>query len=447
MERLAQFLTYRNNILRKLGITGLKKAHLEANPEHHKKILYQVTRRVFKDQLPSQAISPSAAAKRTLAQFLCQEELFDSRAARLRSFIFFAATTPLLIIWIVMSSFVRRPPHTPCRVFAFELGDLNYVREDYNQESFASSAPKDFYLGLNELSFLAKTIFYEPRIALQPRLIANLFRWFSYYGWVLRAYNPRVIATFFEGTAASSLLTAYLDSRNCRHENYAHGEHFRFDCYCAFSDFHKYTIWGRHFRQIQVEKNMRESIFVVRAPSHFHQLFYETRLSTVREPKSLVALIHSRISKGTKEYDHLLQLFRKLDSTWRVYLRPHPVDRDGWPQVMADFISDLSSNQSAPQLAEELPERLGMTNSLRRTANFVGTASAALLEAWVAGCRVIYVPGVVQNEDVFSRHSQSPHVFWLTEFTENMSNISILSSPIMSDDDETRRIKKLFEIA
>ncbi len=441
MENLVQYLIYKKNPLRQLGIIGLKRAHLEADIERNKKILDESAAEFG----PHQNLTN---AQRTLAQFKCQEALYDHALQKWISRLIFAAAGPIVLGLFVLKN-LKHSPKRPVKVFVFNLGSISYAKSEFLTEDFLSgSVGKDIgvYLGFKEIKFMAQTVFSNPQYILHPKLIVNVMRWLAAYAWVVKYHEPKTIATFFEGTASSSLLTQYLNDQGIQHYNFAHGEHFRFDCYSAYANFNRYVIWGRHFENVQIEKHCRSEMFSIRAPDHFKKYFFEIRNLQKINQKQLTVLIHSGVEKGRVEYDHLLGLLKELPLRWKVVLRPHPVDRASWPQVKVDLEIDLQKSGYPMTLDVELPERIPMTESVKQSPVFVGSASAALLEALLAGCKIIYLPGRLKNPDVIERHRISVNVFSFQHDNVQPDFKTFINSEFVKTQDEDFKIHYLFEL-
>lgn len=441
MENLVEFLVYKKNFLRRLGIVGLKKAHLEANPVINKNILDRMKAR-FGDH------EKLTNTQRTLAQFYCQESLYSNPFQKLVSKTIFLILLPALIILFIFESF-KSCKTIPCDVFVFEYGSIEYARSEFRSEHIlAGAAGKNVgnYLGFNEISFLFRTIFSAPSYLLHPKLLVNILRWLTAYAWVVRYRTPNVIATFFEGTTSSSLLTEYLHRCDIKHYNFAHGEHFRFDCYSAYANFDKYVIWGKHFKNIQIEKQCRPEMFVLRAPQIFNKYFFDIRMQPKLNKKQITVLIHSGVEKGLDEYSHLLDLLANFDSDWSIILRPHPVDRASWPKVKTDLENDLRTMGKRIELIAEYPEAVSMKESVFKSSFFVGSASAALLEALLAGCKIVYLPGRIKNNDLIERHQNSENVFFCKINYDKTAFSHFFNSEFVKSDAENNKIKYLFEV-
>lgn len=442
MDKLIQYLVYKKNPLRSLGLVGFKSAHLEADPVRNKLILDR-TASIFK---PSDNLSN---AQRTLAQFICQESLYSNVFQKISAAIMFALALPFVLILILKNS-LKKYDIQHCDVFIFRLGDLDYVKEDFKGKKTLSVDENENigqFLGMREISFFIKHAILSPSYLIRPKLIINVLRWLSAYAWVVKHYNPKIVATFFEGTASSSLMTEYLNTLNIQHYNYMHGEQFRYDCYSAYANFNKFTSWGQHFKELQIEKHSPENIFTVRAPQVFKKMYSEYRLLPKENNKRATVLIHSGVEKGSEEYQNLLSLLKKTQNLEELLLRPHPVDRASWPQVMSDLKNDLALGGVNLKINEELPEKnIKMHQSVVRSKIFIGSASTALLEAYLAGCKVIYLQGRTKNSDIIDRHKNSENVMVYDDKIITEKILNFIERPYVLNAEEDLKLKRIFAV-
>ena len=151
MDRLVQYLVYKKNPLRQLGLVGLKSLHLEANPNQHKMILEKIHARFGPDFNLNNT-------QRTLAQFLCQESLYSNLFQKMASKILFAGVVPILFLVIIAKSF-KSYPRTKSKVFVYRYGDLGYLNSDF-QDSEIQAIPTDRSTG-NNLSWFDIKFFFK----------------------------------------------------------------------------------------------------------------------------------------------------------------------------------------------------------------------------------------------------------------------------------------------
>lgn len=439
VDSAIRFLVYEKNFFRSKGIVGLKNLHLAAEPAVHGKILKEAEAK-FGDA------SKLSNAERSLAQFFCQESLYDSRLQKLVATLLFAILLPFVIVYILFKS--RSRVHLEkADVVTFDYADQEYIKFDFCNSKIVTPSMKEvgYYLGYDECVFLFRLFFKNPKIFCFPKLLVNLLRWLSRYSWLIKKYCPHAIANAFEGTASSSILTEYLNLRGIRHLNYAHGEHFRYDCYSAYANFDRYTIWGNHFKEIQIEKNCRPDMFVVRAPEKFNRYFYGSRL-VERERHVVTVLIHSGVFRGSIEYEALSKVLGSLPLTWEIRLRPHPLDRDSWPEVKVHLESDLKLSGVARELFSFPPEDQSMRDAIESSRVFMGSASAALLEALLGGCKIIYIPGRVKNDDIFYRHQGSKNVLSMLQGFDSERFERFLAEPYCRESSEVEKVGHLFKL-
>ncbi|MGZ3774633.1 MAG: hypothetical protein ACXVCN_12995 [Bdellovibrio sp.] len=439
LDKVTAYLGYQNNILRKMGLVGLKPLHLEANPVVHRRILEKAERKFG----PAEKLNNY---QRTYAQFFCQESLYENVLQKFLATLLFIPLVPFTFFFLLINSF-KPVEKSKCDVFIFAIIDIGYPLKDFDNKKVLSAPLHEigYFLGFSEILFVLKIFYKIPAIFFSPKLVVNILRWISRYAWVVKKYEPQIVATFFEGAASCSVVTEYLNLRGIQIFNYAHGEHFRYDCYSAYGNFNKYVIWGEHFKKIQIEKRCREEMFITRAPDGFKNYFIESSRKE-RPEKNMTVLIHSGVYKGSTEYNSLLDMLKVFPSGWNIYLRPHPRDRATWPQVKLDLEQDIVRLNLDVKLFECLPEQSKMLEAIEMSQIFVGSASAALLEALLGGCKIIYLPGRVKNGDIIERHFDSKNVLSLLNGMDAKKIQTFLETKYVVDEVEKEKLKYLFSL-
>ena len=70
----------------------------------------------------------------------------------------------------------------------------------------------------------------------------------------------------------------------------------------------------------------------------------------------------------------------------------------------------------------------------------IGAYSSAMLDAWVGGCKVIHLPGLIDQETLMGRYSGSPNI----HFAQDPAGVAaFLASPWQDDAAETARVDHL----
>jgi hypothetical protein len=149
----------------------------------------------------------------------------------------------------------------------------------------------------------------------------------------------------------------------------------------------------------------------------FHRKLF--RLRRQARPKRLL-IVHGRVL--SEHVEPLAQVLRRLDSSWEIRLRPH-------------FNERAHAARLAARLGVDLEPDVPLHESLAATRVAVGVYSTALLDAWVAGCKVVHL-GAPQV--LLDRYGDSGNVLngidGLDEF---------LRAPAAIDDAEDLRVNRV----
>lgn len=382
--------------------------------------------------------------RRSLAQYLCQSAQVDRRSVRAARFVVFGGTLPFLFCFLVAKTLFRRvdTPVMKTAKTAVFLGAprlRKFVWEGmFGDDEIVPFTKRDVHLGTNELCFLFRVVLDLPQILFYPALVSNLLRWLAYYGSVIQRSNPTRIVNFFEGTVSSSMITAYLGERGIQHCNIQHGELIP-SAFCAFCEFDEYRLWGEHFRDLLIRQHCAGHMRVVGVPLH-RQLFRHLRLAHQPRPRRLLLLDPFLHAIEWNHDAHFIRMLRSLDRSWEVRVRRHPEDKQRVLPHLHRWNADPGVRRLGIIVKEERPEDLSLEDALTTTRVVAGVSSAVLLEAWMAGCKVVYIPGGAGRDVVMARHSESPNVCYLTELA---SVEAFLSSPACIDKAEERRVNHI----
>ncbi|HYU45134.1 MAG TPA: hypothetical protein VEK84_03025, partial [Terriglobales bacterium] len=240
---------------------GMPRLLMEAEPAVQREIILRAEKSVYGDAglesyEATEKTSLRALARRALAQHLCQRALLGSaRVSWLRRMIFGLAFPPLLALFALAS---LRPGKAPAEsnrpdlvVFFWAERLYKFIGDCHFQgQSYVLHRARHVCFRNREIRFFLRTIAGCPRILCYPELLCNFVRWLGYYGYVIRCHRPKeAVVHFFENTASSSLMTAYLHERGLRHIDVQHGE-IMFTAMSAFCRFDEVRLWGEHFRDV-----------------------------------------------------------------------------------------------------------------------------------------------------------------------------------------------------
>lgn len=383
-------------------------------------------------------------ARRSLAQYLGQRAQQPSRSVLAVRSALFAVAFPLLAAFLVVRTWRgRRLPSSPAEASTVVIVWAERLRKFVWSDMFGDSdivlhTEQPVHLGRVELSFLIRILRECPSILGHPPFFCNLVRWLAHYGFVARHYRPARIAHFFENTASSSLMTAFLAERGILHCNIQHGE-IVMNAFCAFAEFDEFRVWGRHFSRLIARQHNRASVEVVGVPLH-RELFHRVRPALQPRPRRLLIIDPFLHGMYWDPRPHFARLLRALDDTWEVRIRRHPADMQPALALVTEWNSDPELARRGIRVVEEPPHEMSIQDAIGRSRVVVGVSSAALLESWIAGCKVVYVPGGPSRASVLDRHAGSPNVCYLDD---NVDIRQFLSGPAILDGPERDRINDL----
>ncbi len=102
-------------------------------------------------------------------------------------------------------------------------------------------------------------------------------------------------------------------------------------------------------------------------------------------------------------------------------------------------------SEKSLRLEEERPS-LPIEEALGRSRIVLGVASAALIEAWVGGCKVIHIAGGPGEHVLMDRYQNSGNVLYCDRRTEGRSLDTFLSSPAALDERESSLVNHVTAI-
>lgn len=321
------------------------------------------------------------------------------------------------------------------------LGGTEGARKLFDMES--NAVPMAFCpapgegLQPKDLAFALRAVRACPRLLLAPPLLTNLLRWLSKYAWVVRAYQPSAIITFAEGTPASSLLTAYLREKGIRHVNHMHGERFPnpAQAFCCFDATH---LWGEAFRELFESQLWRMGEVEVAGTAFHHNLFEVVRAKPGLARTALV--IHSQfLTPGTLPFESLTAVLAAMGPGWTIHFRPHYLALSH----AETCFKTLSTRLPGHDLVWHDPRERPLQDALGTASLVVGPYSTAMLEAWIAGRKLIHLPTEMKPEAVLARYGGSPNVVYAGPVE---SILPFADAPVCDDLEERRRVNHLVAV-
>jgi hypothetical protein len=455
MERFMHWLTYSG--LPVLGrLFGLPPLLIGYDPAVQQSIMSGVERDVYGAEglAGYEARCPdelARLARRTLAQYRCQQALHGSWSVRALRGVLFVIALP-----VVLTVLLGRTVRDRRRLKSQESAEVVVFVAAERVRAMAAAAfegwrihfhtDRPVRLGFAELRFLARAIVACPAYLWSPGLLLSLLRWLALYGHVVTARRPRVLANLFEGTAATSLLTAYLHGRGVLHVNLMHGEMF-FSADCAFAEFDRFFVWGRHFEELFQRLGAPAGRLAISGSPDHRALFLSVRDSAQPRPRSLLVIHNSLVMRADyAELQPLLRVLALLSRDWIVRVRCHPAANATHAAYVAALRADPAVRRSGVRIEEEPFASIALPDALRRSRVVAGVYSTALLEGWVAGCKVLYLPGVIARDAVLPRHGGSPNVIYLDQAVSDARVAEFIETPAQLDSVEAERVDRVTRV-
>jgi hypothetical protein len=428
---------------------------VDANIEVEREYIARASRKVYGPKgleayEAEEASELRRAARRSLAQYFCHRALFGNGAVNAFRRALFALAFPwLLLLFLALSCRRLRPAsgRSPDLVVFFWYERLYKFADPVSLggQSYVLHTGKGVHFGGGELSFFLRALRACPRLMGYPGLLCNLVRWLGYYGYAVRHYRPRsAVVHFFENTASSSLMTAYLHEKGLRHIDIQHGEMLS-PAMPGFCHFDEMRLWGEYFRQLLRLSHPSTENLKVCGTRYHRELFRGIRPGRQPRPKRLL-IIDPFLYQDTSSFSSLMRrVLLQLDRSWQVRVRRHPAELRttlGW---MEHLNLDRSLKDRGMELHEEAPT-LPIDEALGRSRLVMGVASTALIEAWIAGCKVIHLSGGPCYSALMDRYRGSPNVLFVDDDTDGKRLESFLTLPVVLDSAERERVDYLVQL-
>ncbi len=429
---------------------------MEAEPVVQREIVLQAEKSVYGDAglesyEATEKSSLRALARRALAQHLCQRALVGSaRVNRLRRMIFGLAFPPLLALFVLSSLRPRKVPaesNRPDLVVFFWWERLYKFIDDCHLpgQTHVLYRARHVCFGHREIRFFLRTIAVCPRILCSPELLCNFVRWLGYYGYVIQHYQPKeAVVHFFENTASSSLMTAYLHEKGLRHINVQHGE-VMFTAMSAFCWFDEVRLWGEHFRDVFLCNRSPAGAIRVWGTQYHRELFREVRNQNQPRPKRLLIIDPFMYEEHEVHYAMIKKVVERLDPGWEVRVRRHPAELRARLEWMDRLNTELGLTQQSLHLEEERPT-VPIEEALGKSRVVLGVASTALIEGWIVGCKVIHIAGGPGEDVLMERYQGSANVFYCDQRTDGRSLDIFLTEPTALNERESSLVNHVTAI-
>jgi hypothetical protein len=433
-------------------LCGMPRLLLDADPALQREIILGAEKAVYgkwglERSEAAELSSLRSLARRSLAQHLCQRALRGGGLNGLRRVVCAFAFPTLLAMFVLATVCQRKPPvgHSRPHLVVFFwaerlykfIGDWQLAGQKYELHR-----KRAVYFAGREIRFFLRTIAACPRILCYPELLCNLIRWLGYYGYATKHYQPKeAVVHFFEGTASSSLMTAYLHQQGLRHINVQHGE-VMFTAMSAFCQFDEIHVWGGHFREIFLFGRSPAANMRVSGTRYHRELFRNLRTRRQPRPKRLLIIDPFMYQDPHTPYALIKQVVERLEMGWDVRVRRHPAELRKTLAWMEELNAGLKSSQKNICLEEEGPT-VPIEEALNGARIVLGIASTVLIEAWIAGCKVIHIAGGPERSVVMDRYQNSANVFYCGQNTVDRDLDTFIAAPVELNERERALVNYL----
>jgi prepilin-type processing-associated H-X9-DG protein len=216
---------------------------------------------------------------------------------------------------------------------------------------------------------------------------------------------------------------------------------------CAFAEFDRFFVWGRHFEELFTSLGHdARRLAIAGSPDH-RTLFRQIREAEQPRGNSVLLVHNSVVTRlDSPDLPVLRRLLRLLPPGWTVRVRSHPAANATLARYVSALKADPVLRSNGLRIAPEPFESILLSEALRRSRIVAGVYSTALLEGWVAGCKLVYLPGVIAREAVLPRHGGSPNVLYLDASVSDAAALAFLSTPATLDGAEAIRVDRVTHV-
>jgi len=278
-----------------------------------------------------------------------------------------------------------------------------------------------------DIMFLVAIIRRYVKILFYPELMLRTIRRIAQYSANIEKYNCKIIVVMSaEGSPWSSVLTAYCRSRDVKHVQIMHGIRF-YSSQMAFAEFDDYYVWGEYHINVFKKMNVNAHRFIV-VGNPIHQDIYQEieRIKDNKISKVILICFDYPIMIEDDMFSLAKELVMKVEEThWDIVFRPHP----RYIKESLEFLEKLQYYCST-KITTDNPLTITLRDSIKKADVVVSSYSNALMDAWIAGRKCIYIHNdrIPLQEFHYSKN--------IKIFHKGDDVNSFLLSPIISDTTE-----------
>lgn len=305
----------------------------------------------------------------------------------LRSLAFLGPAVTLPLVWLA-----RRRTSVTTRASVVGVSHYSefagYARDAGGPETVPVQPPAP-RLTRRDLAWFAGLVRECPRLALYPEVLLRGMMRCGQYAELMRAHECVTIVDFMEHTPTGPIAYGFCRSRGVALVNAMHGDR-GYTVVFGFGVFARMGIWGEYYRGL-FERLLVAAEAVSLTPCSRHRELGALRRIDHR-PRRLVVMYETTFAVGSPYLRALTEFLAGVDDSWEIGIRVRrrrEHERAEVPAFLMMLRDRLGSRFDRIVLTD--PESTPMAAELASASVAVAVYSSALMEAWLAGCRVVRI--------------------------------------------------------
>lgn len=332
--------------------------------------------------------------RRSFAQHLCQQLLVrHTWLAWLRGIAALCAL-PVLLVWYLGRRHFRAeradPEPAPYVAFVYYADHREFVSGLLGTLTVTLSTNSGA-LAAADAWRLFRIMARYPRALLAPELVLRAVIRAARCTEAIRRYRPTRLVDFSEHSSTSSVVTAYLRALGVRYVNVMHGDRAPVAIY-AFATFDEMHVWGPYYQRLFRDLHVSADQFLVSGNPVHRRLRVQRALTLPSAAGRRLLVFYEYLIQSAPYLDLLLKLFDQVDHAWEIVLRLRPPRRREPPvtERLVQRVRDWWATEGGDRrLAIEYADSVDIVHSITSAGAAVGIYTTALMDAWVAGRKLI----------------------------------------------------------
>ncbi|MBF0553703.1 MAG: hypothetical protein HQK96_04015 [Nitrospirae bacterium] len=411
----------------------------------NKVIVNCYARRIFSKNIDADSMEDMQKTRvlRSCAQYMCQIDLFKYPIILpiiniVSIILILPAVLYLLLKRLFLHTQVSKNRKSTVMFLHF-LWRRRIVPMQYDDVVFIEKIHRS--LSVHDLLTVNRLFQHRYHILFSPLFLSKCILVVSAYSDIIARYKPRNIINFTEGSFYSSFVTAYCETHEVKHVNIMHGDRF-FYAGNAFCEFHEFHVWGEYYRNLFVSLHCPPKQFII-SVNPVHKYLFDRGWNQENINMFKILLVTFDYYMTSSIFFKLLRrLIATLDKNWSVIIRPHYI-RAYKKHCNTIY---LLCKELGISCSIKTPEDNTIENAILYSQIVVSVASTTLLDAWIAGRKVIclYAPEKVIYP--VERFESSKNVFVLEKNSTNEDIKHFIDEPPIRSYDELMLVSQFSNV-